>query len=102
MFRGIVAGLLVLAAAASGQADQGIKELAAELAGKVKAAAGERVVRVGFFTPSGIEGYFEGLGTPYVQGEPSPGRVMDRELLDRVAPAHGIIPFFDDETGASR
>lgn len=53
-----------------------------------------------FFTPPGIEGYFEGLGTPYIQGEPSPGRVMDRELLDRVAPAHGIVPFFDDNGNA--
>jgi hypothetical protein len=55
-----------------------------------------------FFTPSGIEGYFEGLGTPYVQGEPSPGRVMDQELMERVAPAHGIILSFDDggATGA--
>jgi quercetin dioxygenase-like cupin family protein len=54
-----------------------------------------------FFTPSGIEGYFEGLGTPYVQGEPSPGRVMDRDLMERVAPAHGIILTFDDDGAAA-
>ncbi len=56
------------------------------------------------FAPAGIEGYFEGLGTPYTKGEPSPGRVMDRELLGRVAPQYGIIPSFPDEdqSGSSR
>jgi quercetin dioxygenase-like cupin family protein len=51
------------------------------------------------FLPSGIEGYFEGLGTERVGDEPSPGRVMDRELLARVAPQYGIEIF--DETEAS-
>jgi quercetin dioxygenase-like cupin family protein len=50
------------------------------------------------FTPSGIEGYFEGLGTLREHDEPSPGRVMDRELLSRVAPQYGIEIF--DETEA--
>lgn len=54
------------------------------------------------FAPSGIEGYFEGLGTPYKQGDAPPGRVMDRELLGRVAPEFGIVPSFDDENGSSR
>ena len=51
------------------------------------------------FLPSGIEGYFEGLGTVRVDDAPSPGRVMDRELLARVAPEYGIEIF--DETEAS-
>ena len=54
------------------------------------------------FAPSGIEGYFEGLGTPYTQGDTPPGRVMDRELLARVAPQYGIVPSFPDEDGSPR
>jgi quercetin dioxygenase-like cupin family protein len=54
------------------------------------------------FLPSGIEGYFEGLGTVRIDDAPSPGRVMDRELLARVAPQYGIEIFDEaDETGAS-
>lgn len=45
------------------------------------------------FLPSGIEGYFRELGTPRVEGEPSPGRVMDKELLSRVAPKYGLEIF---------
>lgn len=46
------------------------------------------------FLPSGIEGYFGELGTARVKkDEPSPGRVMDRELLGRVAPKYGIEIF---------
>jgi quercetin dioxygenase-like cupin family protein len=45
------------------------------------------------FTPSGIEGYFRELGTPRVHDEPSPGRVMDEELLARVAPRYGLEIF---------
>jgi mannose-6-phosphate isomerase-like protein (cupin superfamily) len=49
------------------------------------------------FLPSGIEGYFAELGTDRVNDEPSPGRVMDRELLARVAPKYGIEIIDDPE-----
>jgi len=42
------------------------------------------------FLPSGIEGYFRELGTPRVGDEPSPGRVIDQDLLARVAPKYGL------------
>ena len=42
------------------------------------------------FLPSGIEGYFEALGTPMVEGVPSPGRHAKEELLPEVAPKFGI------------
>ena len=38
----------------------------------------------------GIEGYFEELGTPMVEGVPSPGATPDWDLLDRVAPKYGL------------
>jgi mannose-6-phosphate isomerase-like protein (cupin superfamily) len=49
------------------------------------------------FLPSGIEGYFEELGTVRVDDAPSPGRALDRELLARVAPKYGIEIFDDPE-----
>ena len=42
------------------------------------------------FLPAGIEGYFEALGTPKVEGVPSPGRHAKEELLPEVAPKYGI------------
>lgn len=48
------------------------------------------------FLPAGIEGYFRELGTPQVEGEPSPGRVIDRDLLARVAPRYGIAEILED------
>jgi quercetin dioxygenase-like cupin family protein len=50
--------------------------------------------------PAGIEGYFEGLGTVRVEGEPSPGRVIDQKLLARVAPQYGI-EIFDEKDPSS-
>lgn len=48
------------------------------------------------FLPAGIEGYFEGLGTPRQrEDEPPPGRVIDQELIGRVAPQFGL-EIFDD------
>jgi quercetin dioxygenase-like cupin family protein len=49
------------------------------------------------FLPSGIEGYFRELGTPRVNDEPSPGRVIDQELLGRVAPKYGLEIFDDSD-----
>lgn len=53
------------------------------------------------FLPAGIEGYFEELGTPRVSAdEPPPKRVIDQELLGRVAPKYGL-EIFDDPDVAS-
>jgi quercetin dioxygenase-like cupin family protein len=53
------------------------------------------------FLPAGIEGYFEELGTPRVRAdEPPPGRVIDQDLLGRVAPKYGL-EIFDDPDVAS-
>lgn len=52
------------------------------------------------FLPAGIDGYFRELGTPLAEGEPSPGRVIDRDLLARVAPKYGIEIL--DDPGSSQ
>jgi quercetin dioxygenase-like cupin family protein len=55
------------------------------------------------FLPSGIEGYFRELGTARVEGEDSPGRVIDEELLARVAPKYGLEIFDEpDPSSAAR
>jgi hypothetical protein len=53
------------------------------------------------FLPAGIEGYFEELGTPRVDAdEAPPARVIDQDLLGRVAPKYGL-EIYDDPDVAS-